>query len=152
MDRLVETIEIDRPPEDVFSYATEFSHYPEWQVGAESARREGDPPPAVGSKALVTRQAGPRKLERTEVLTQFDPPTRWTVRSEGSGLTATAEGSIEPLDGGERSRVTLALTFEGHGMGKSLLPLVRRQARRQLPKNAQGLKEQLESLASAEEA
>jgi uncharacterized protein YndB with AHSA1/START domain len=150
MDRLVETIDIDRTPEEVFSYATEFSHYPEWQVGAASARRESDAPPAAGSKAVVTRQAGPRKLERTEELTEVDPPNRWTVRSEGSGLTAIAEGSIEPLDGGERSRVTLALRFEGHGMGKSLLPLVQRQARRQLPVNAQRLKEQLEGGASAQ--
>jgi hypothetical protein len=66
------------------------------------------------------------------------------VRGVGGPLTAIARGTIEPVDEGERSRVTIALEFEGHGMGKSLLLLVRRQARRQLPRNEQRLKELLE--------
>jgi hypothetical protein len=52
---------------------------------------------------------------------------------------------VEPLDGGRRSRLTMALEFEGRGIGRLLVPLVvRRQARRQLPKNEQKLKEALE--------
>jgi hypothetical protein len=31
MAAIVESIEISRRPEDVFSYATDFSHFPEWQ-------------------------------------------------------------------------------------------------------------------------
>jgi hypothetical protein len=50
-----------------------------------------------------------------------------------------------PLDDGERSRVTIALEFEGRGIGKLLVPLlIRRQARKQLPRNEQVLKEILE--------
>jgi uncharacterized protein YndB with AHSA1/START domain len=144
VERIVESIEIARRPEDVFSYATDFSHFPEWQSGVLSARPEGDAPPSLGSRAAVTRQAGPRKLPRTEQITEFDPPRRWTVRGVGGSLTAIAMGTIESVDEGERSRVTIALEFEGHGIGKSLLPLVRRQARRQLPRNEQRLKELLE--------
>ncbi len=60
-------------------------------------------------------------------------------------LRAIAKGAIEPLDNGERSRVTIALDFEAHGIGRLLLPLVvRRQARMQLPRNEQKLKEALE--------
>jgi hypothetical protein len=66
------------------------------------------------------------------------------VRGGGGPLIATAEGTIEPLADGERSRVTIALDFEAHGLGRLLLPLVRRQARKQLPRNEQQLKEMLE--------
>jgi hypothetical protein len=55
-----------------------------------------------------------------------------------------AKGTIEPLDGGNRSLVTIALRFEGHGIGKLLVALIGRQARRQLPKNEARLKERLE--------
>jgi uncharacterized protein YndB with AHSA1/START domain len=144
MERIVESIEIARRPEDVFSYATDFSHFPEWQAGVATVRRESDAPLGVGSRAAVTRQAGPRKLARTEEITEFNPPRSWTVRGVGGPLTAIAKGTIEPLDNGERTRVTIALEFEAHGIGKSLLPLVRRQARRQLPRNEQRLKELLE--------
>lgn len=144
MAEIVESIEISRQPEDVFEYATDFSHFPEWQLGVMSARREDDGPIAVGSRATVTRQAGPRKLSRTEEITELDVPRTWTVRGVGGPLIAIAKGAIEPIDEGERSRLTITLEFEAHGMGAGLLPLVTRQARKQLPKNEQKLKKVLE--------
>jgi uncharacterized protein YndB with AHSA1/START domain len=141
---IVESIEISRRPEDVFAYATDFSNFPEWQLGVMSARRDDDGPLSVGSSASVIRQAGPRKLSRTEEITELDAPRSWTVRGVGGPLVAVAKGAIAPLDDGERSRLTIALEFEGHGIGTSLLPLVTRQARKQLPKNEQRLKKLLE--------
>jgi uncharacterized protein YndB with AHSA1/START domain len=145
MAALEESTDISRRPEDVFAYATDFSHFPEWQDGVVSVRGEGDAPAAVGSKAAVTRRAGPREFPRTEEITELDPPRSWAVRGVGGPVTAIAKGTIEPLDGGKRSRVTIALEFEGHGVGRLLVPLVvRREARKQLPKNARRLKELLE--------
>jgi Polyketide cyclase / dehydrase and lipid transport len=144
MSAIVETIDIGRRPEDVFAYATDFAHFPERQGGVLSARPEGDAPLALGSRAVVTRRVGPRELPRTEEIAELNPPRSWAVRGIGGPLTAIAKGTIEPLDGGERSRVTIAIEFEGHGIGKLLVPLVSRQARKQLPKNEQQLKEILE--------
>jgi hypothetical protein len=144
MPAIVESIDISRRPEDVFAYAIDFAHFPEWQGGVLSARPEGGAPLAVGSKAVVTRRIGPRELPRTEEIAELNPPRSWAVRGIGGPLTAIAKGTIEPLDGGERSRITIALEFEGHGIGRLLVPLVSRQARRQLPKNEQQLKEILE--------
>jgi uncharacterized protein YndB with AHSA1/START domain len=148
MPTIVESIEIARRPEEVFSYATDFSHFPEWQGGVVSVRRDDDAPLGVGSTAAVTRRAGPRELARTEQITELSPPRSWAVRGVGGSLTAIARGTIEPLDGGERSRVTIALDFEARGIGKLLVPLVRRQARKQLPKNERQLKEVLERQSS----
>jgi carbon monoxide dehydrogenase subunit G len=144
MATIVESIEISRRPEDVFAYATDFSRFPEWQEGIVSARPEGDAPLAVGSSALVTRRAGPRELARSERITNLDPPRSWVVRGVGGPLVAIAEGTIEPLEEGERSRVTISLEFEGRGIGRLFVPLVRRQARKQLPRNEQQLKDSLE--------
>src|SRR6266542_691626 len=117
----------------------------EWQEGIVSVRREGNTPLAVGSKAVVTRRVGPRQLPGTEEITELSFPRTWMVRAVGGPVTAIAKGAIEPLDDGMRSRVTIALEFEGHGIGKLLVPLViRRQARKQLPKNEQKLREVLE--------
>lgn len=140
----IESIEISRRPEDVFAYATDFAHFAEWQGGVLSARPEGDAPLAAGSRAVVTRRVGPRELPRTEEVAELNPPSTWTVRGVGGRLVAIAKGTIEPLDEGERSRVTISIEFEGHGLGKLLVPLVRRQARKQLPRNEQTLKEILE--------
>jgi carbon monoxide dehydrogenase subunit G len=146
MAAIEESIEIARRPEAVFSYVTDFSRFPEWQGGVVSARRQDNGPLTVGSKAVVTRRVGPRQSPRTEEITELNPPRSWAVRGVGGGpIVAIARGAIEPVDGGRRSRVTIALEFEVHGIGRLLVPLVvRRQARRLLPKNARKLKEMLE--------
>ena len=142
MAAVAESIEISRRPEDVFSCATDFSYFPHWQRRVVSARRDGDGPLAVGSRAAVTRRVGPRQLLTTEEITELDPPRTWQVRGTGPiPVVATATGTIEPLGGGQRSLVTIALEFDGHGIGKLLAPLIRHQARKQLPKDQQRLKE-----------
>jgi hypothetical protein len=56
------------------------------------------------------------------------------------------KGTIEPIDDGARSRVTIELDLRGHGIGKLLVPLVvRPQARKEMPRNVRNLKERLES-------
>jgi uncharacterized protein YndB with AHSA1/START domain len=117
MAALAKSIDISRRPEEVFSYATDFSHYPDWQGSVVSAHLEGDLPLAVGSRAVVTRRVGPRQVRGTEELTELDPPRSWAVRGTGGPLTASAKGRIEPLDDGKSSRLTIVLDFEGHGIG-----------------------------------
>jgi hypothetical protein len=88
MAAIVESIEIARTPDDVFTYATDFSHFPDWQTRVLSARPEGNTPAVVGSKATVTRQAGPRTLTRSEEIIALNPPSSWTVRGTGGPITA----------------------------------------------------------------
>ena len=96
---IVKSIEISRRPQDVFAYLTDFSHFPEWQGGVVSARRDGNAPLTVGSRAMVTRRVGPREEARTEEITELRPPRAWAVRGVGGGpVVAIARGMIEPLD------------------------------------------------------
>jgi len=56
---------------------------------------------------------------------------------------------VEPL-ADTRSRLTIAVDFDGHGVGKLLLPLVvRRQARKEMPANLATLRARLETGAAA---
>ena len=146
MAAIVESIEIDRRPEDVFSYFMDPSHMPEWQESVVSARRLDDGPAAVGSRVIVTRRVGGRDREMTNELTEQNPPSSWVVRGIDTPVRATAKGRIEPVGNGERSRVTIELDFEGRGIGKVLVRLiVRRQAEAEMPRNMRKLKELLES-------
>ena len=148
MAPIVESIEISRRPEDVFSYVTDPSHLPEWQESVVSVRREGDAPPAVGSREVVTRRIGRREIPMTVELSELSPPSSWGVRGIDGPVRGIVKGTIEPLADGQRSRVTITLDFEGHGIGKLLVPLVvRRQASAEVPRNLRKLKEQLESSA-----
>jgi hypothetical protein len=52
--------------------------------------------------------------------------------------------TVAPLGDSARSRVTIDIDFEGHGIGKLLVPLVHRLGRKDIPANCRDLKERLE--------
>jgi uncharacterized protein YndB with AHSA1/START domain len=143
---IVASIEIARPPEDVFPYVTDPSRLAEWQESVVSTRPESGGPHAVGSRVSVTRRIGRGERAMTAELTELNPPRSWAVRGIDGPVRGNVRGMIEPLDDGARSRVTIELDLVGHGIGKLLVPLVvRRQAQKELPKNVQNLKERLEA-------
>jgi uncharacterized protein YndB with AHSA1/START domain len=144
MAPIVTTVEVARPPDDVFAYVTNPSNLPKWQASAISVQH--DAPVRVGSRPVITRKAGPRKMAMTVEVAELDPPRRWVIRGVDGPVRGNVKGTIEPLDDGQRSRITIELDFEGHGIGKLLVPLVvKRQAAREMPENAKRLKEQLEN-------
>jgi uncharacterized protein YndB with AHSA1/START domain len=145
MAPIVSSIEIARPPEEVFQYVTDPSRLPEWQGSAVEARVEGGGPSAVGSRVVVTRRVGRRERKMTTEVTSHAPPRTWAGRGIDGPVRGFFSGTVEPLDDGARSRVMIELDFEGHGIGKLLVPLVvRRQVQKEMPRNMQTLKERLE--------
>ncbi len=44
-----------------------------------------------------------------------------------------------------RSRLTISVGFTGHGIGKVLVPLVNREARKEMPDNVAALRQRLEA-------
>jgi hypothetical protein len=59
MAAAVESVEIARRPEDVFTYVLEPLHYAEWDDSVVSAHREDPSPRAPGSKTTVLHRIGP---------------------------------------------------------------------------------------------
>jgi len=138
-------IEIDRPPGDVFAYVEQLDRHGEWQSAIVSARKEPPGPTRVGTRNIEVRKVpgGPRDF--VSEIFQYDPPRRIAARGISKGpIRPTIVITIEPLDGGTRSRYTLELTLEGRGIGKLFAIFARRAARRQVPIDEQRLKEVLE--------
>jgi uncharacterized protein YndB with AHSA1/START domain len=149
MAPIVHSVEIDRRPEDVFAYVTDPSRFTEWQDAVVSARLLEDGPVARGSKLTLTRRMGKREQTMTSELTEYDPPRSYAFRVLDGPVRALGKGRFEPLGTGERTRFTFELDFEGHGIGKLLVPLVvRRQAQKELPETHAKLKQRLESGAA----
>ena len=71
MAPIVSTIDVGRPPEDVFAYATDPSRFHEWQKGVVSGRMEGGGAPAVtqprqARSAAADAHAAVDHLERVD--------------------------------------------------------------------------------------
>ena len=130
----------------MFAYVTDPSTFSEWQTGVVDGNIEGDKTPGIGSKCMTTRRIGGRERPVTSEITKLDPPTSWAVHGIDGPIRATVDVTVEPVNANARSRVTITLDFEGHGIGKLLVPLiVRRQAGGEMPANVERLKQRLEA-------
>ena len=138
------SIEVERPAAEVFSYATDPTRFHEWQRGVVSGSMESKGAPAIGDHCLTTRRIGGAERPSTSQLVRLNPPETWAVRGIDGPIRAEVDVSVESLTD-QRSRLTIAVDFEGHGIGKVLVPLlVRRQARAEMPENIARLKERIE--------
>jgi uncharacterized protein YndB with AHSA1/START domain len=143
MAPIVSSIEIARPPADIFSYVTDPRRFAEWQYDIVSVRLDG--PPAVGSRFTTERRIGRSTRTMTQEIVSVDAPRSWAARGVDGPIRPHATVTVEPIDGGARSRLTFALDFAGHGLGELLVPLVRRMAAKGGPVSYRRLKERLEA-------
>ncbi len=146
MAAIVEAIEIDRSPEEVFAYLDELTRHGEWQTEIVSVRMLTDGPTRVGTRAVETRKIAGRQQNTSYEVTEHDPPRVFAFRGLDGPLRPIGKGMVEPLDGGARSRVTLEFDFEAASfLGKLLRPIASSHARKQIPQDHRRLKERLES-------
>jgi uncharacterized protein YndB with AHSA1/START domain len=148
MSPITSHIEIARPAEEVFAYATDPSRFCQWQDDVVSVTVEAGQAPGVGSRFTTIRRMGRGERAMTQEITESRPPTNWAAHGVDGPVRPLVDMTVEPLADNTRSRITVAMDFEAHGIGKLLVPLiVRRQAARRAPHSYRRLKEQLERQA-----
>jgi Polyketide cyclase / dehydrase and lipid transport len=144
MAPITATTEIARPADDVFAYATDPSTFAEWQKGVVSGHTEigqGSAP----DRCVTVRRIGFADRANTSEVVHCDPPLHWRVRGIDGPIRAQVDVTVEPL-ADDRSGLNIAVDFEGHGIGKILVPLiVQREARDEMPANIAALKARLEN-------
>jgi len=151
MAPIVHSVEIDKGPDEVFAYVTDPSHFTEWQAAVVSAHAEDSGPLQEGSRLVMTRRMGMREQTMTAEYTEHDSPRSYAFRVLDGPVRALGKGSFEPLGEGDRTRFTFEIDFEGHGIGKLLVPLVvRRQAEKELAQSHKDLKIKLEENPQAD--
>ena len=145
MSAITASTEIDRPAAEVFRYATDPTRFGEWQKGVVDGRMDQVGAPQVGARCMITRRIGGADRSVTSRLTHIDEPRTWGVQGIDGPIRATVELTVEPITK-TRSRLTITVAFEGHGIGRILVPLlVRRDAQKEVPANLAILKQRLET-------
>jgi hypothetical protein len=91
-----------------------------------------------------TRRFGKREQTQTWEVTEYEPPKTFAFHGIDGPIRVVGKGNVAPVGDGSSSRMTIELDFEGHGLGKLMLPIVRSQARKQVETDQKRLKEQLE--------
>ena len=142
---ITHSIEINRSQEDVFRYLDQLERHGEWQDQIVEIKLDTDPPTRVGSRATETRKVpgGPREISYE--ITEHEPPRLASFRGLNGPIRPAGTVTVERVGDGSRSQVTIEFDLEGHGLGKLIAPLARRDARRQIPKDQERFKERLEA-------
>ena len=138
------TVDVDRPADEVFGYAIDPTRFHEWQNGVVAGRMDRRGMPERGDHCVTTRRIGGAQRPSTSEVVRIDPPRAWSVRGIDGPIRASVDLTVEPLTK-TQSRLMISVDFQGHGIGKVLVPLmVRRQAAKEMPTNVQALKARLE--------
>ena len=140
-----ESVEIARKPEDVFAYVDDLSRHGEWQQEILDVHVETDGPTRVGSRSRERRQMGLLKGTATYEVTEHEPGKVFAFRGVDGPVRVIGRVTLEALDAGERTRLSLELDFTGHGIGALIAPIARSHARKEVPQSQKRLKERLES-------
>jgi uncharacterized protein YndB with AHSA1/START domain len=145
MDPIVTTLDIARPPDEVFAVASDPTRFAMWQPDVIRVETDQPAPLPVGARFTTIRRIGGVERAIAQHVAEAAHPHRWAARSETGPIRPNATIDIEPINGGTGSRITFTLDYVGHGIGVPLLPLVRRQTRRGAPASYRRLKQLLES-------
>ena len=144
MTAIVAEIDINCPAEVVFAYATDPTHFHEWQKGVIDGKMTTTGEPSVGDRCVTTRRIGMANRPSTSEVVRVEPRRAWTVRGIDGPIRATVDLIVEPIEA-QRAHLSISVDFEGHGIGKILVPLVvRREAAKEMPDNVAELKRHLE--------
>ncbi len=94
---------------------------------------------------MTVRRIGFANRPIASEVTRADAPRRWSIRGIDGPIRAEVDVAVEAL-ADSRSRLTITLDFQGHGIGRLLVPLVVvREARKEMRDNLEQLRQRLES-------
>lgn len=141
MIRIDHTVEISRPPAEVFALLIDLDRLPDWQSSAIEARTDG--PLALGSLVHEKRHFLGRELADELEVVAFDPPRRLTLRSQGGPVKLTIDHELELNGGG--TRLTVVASGKPSGVMRFAGPMIERTAREEIRRDFARLKELLEA-------
>jgi uncharacterized membrane protein len=139
MRKFTTAIDIQAPPERVWTVWSDIERWPEWTPTMVSIERLDRGPFSPGSRARI-RQPKMPAFVWTVTKVDDDRGFTWTTRSPG--VLVTAHHTIEPLHHG--SRATMSIEYDGP-FGGLVAWLTRELNHRYLRLEAEGLKRRSET-------
>ena len=138
------TLEVDRPPEAVYAYATDVTRFPEWQRDVVSVEWEGAGG-RVGSRFTTRRRVPGGVQAYVQEVAEHVPFRSWACVGVEGLLRPNARVDIEPIESGSRSRITFSLSYGSSRAGRLIVPLVERATPKQAERSYELFKQLMEA-------
>lgn len=101
MVRAEESIVVERPIEEVFAYLTDLERVPEWQTNVLFLQlQSGSLRP--GAQLVELRKFLGRKIESVVEVTEYDPPHRYTIKTQSGPIPFEISNVLSESGGGTR--------------------------------------------------
>jgi uncharacterized protein YndB with AHSA1/START domain len=142
--RIEESVEINRPVEEVFSYATNPENFSEWVGNVIEVRKDVPGPPREGTSFTVEQKLLGRRFESPFEVIAYEPNRRYAHRSTGGPVPVSMNFTYEAVSS-ERTRLTQHNEGEPGGFFGLVGPLLERALGRQMRTNLGNLKDMLEA-------
>ncbi len=142
MLRIDLTLEIARPPAEVFAALTDLDRIPEWQESAVESRCDG--PLAEGARIHERRRAMGRELESELEVTSFEPGRRLTLKAVSGPVRFTVDHELVEQDAGGSTFLHVIVEGQSGSFMKLAGPMLKRRAEGELRGDFERLKQQLE--------
>jgi uncharacterized protein YndB with AHSA1/START domain len=140
--RIDVTLEIARPPTEVFAALTDLDRVPTWQESAIESR--SDTELAEGARIHERRRAMGHEIENELEVTAFEPGRRLTLRSVSGPVPFTVDHQLVEEDGGGSTFLHVIAEGNPASFIKLAKPMLKRRAERELRGDFERLKQQLE--------
>jgi uncharacterized membrane protein len=143
VSKIERNVVIDRPIGELFEFVHDPTNDAKWQTTVTESHVLTEGPLRVGSQIREVRRFLGVRVELGFELTEYEPPTRSSVKSISGPFPFSGSYVLEPLDGA--TRFTVTGDIEAHGFFKLAEPVFARMAGRELETNLGHLKDLLET-------
>ena len=135
------TVEIPRPPEEVFPWLLEQDKVPRW-TGHLERYEQLDGAIGTGSRVRQVLEISGRTIDVELEITRYDPPRGAETRFETNGIKVVTEYALQ--GNGAGTRLTQSLEAKAGGLGgRMLLPVVQPRLEQKLTEDLERLKKEL---------
>ena len=141
MARFSHTVEISRPPEDVFPWLLEEDKVPRWTSHLDTYQAlDGSLGP--GSRVRQVLEVSGRRIDVELEITRYDPPRGAATRFATNGIEVVNAYSLEPSGAG--TRLTQSLDAKPSGLtARMLVPVVQPRLEEKLTQDLERLRSEL---------
>jgi carbon monoxide dehydrogenase subunit G len=136
------TERIDRAPEEIFAFMTDFANAPRWRSLVRRIDLVGTEPLRQGSEIVVTIDVMGRQRQAISEVWSYDPPRRLGFRNTEKNVTGEFEYVLAP--DGPGTRVTMTCDVRPRGLLWLLLPWLLRGNRARYRDQLARLKSEIE--------
>jgi hypothetical protein len=138
------TIHINRPPQAVFAFVSDYECDPRWRSEAIELTYQSPGPTGMGRQALETATAFGRRLETLTEVTEYEPDTKIISRSISGPTPIIAYRLVTPDGAGTRFTYRLEVDLSKAWFFRLLRPVLMPWYKKTVESNLARLKQILE--------